>query len=292
MDYAFKKKKYISNYGRVVGTIGCILYKHEKLRRFFLRYRHKYRRISCSWFRPFFKRKAQEGFDAVESQIKNRFNELASSAMFPAELDESNPQLLEVLGWLGDVKNKKILDAGCAKGRFSKALVKMGAKITGIDLAEEFISIAKENVPSSEFQVASITDIPFEDNTFDGVFCLEVLEHIPDTEKAISEMIRVLRPGGKIIIIDKNILSLDSKYLFIPTYIYKIIQECRNKWMYPKDFPFREKYFTLPGINKMLKKYYSTVNSTYLPNARSKRASRIYRLFPFLSFDIAWRAVK
>jgi len=227
----------------------------------------------------------------VEIKIKDRFNELVSSAMFPAELGADDPQLAEILGWFGEVKGRKLLDVGCARGRFSKALAQRGARITGIDAAEKFISIARGNVPDATFEVASATDIRFEDNSFDGVFCLEVLEHVPETEKAVREMTRVLRPGGKIIIIDKNILSLEPLYL-MPTFIYKKIQEYRNKWMYPKDFPFREKYFTFGCINGLLGEYCSQVDSKYMPNSRTKRACRIYRLMPFLSFDIAWRAVK
>jgi 2-polyprenyl-3-methyl-5-hydroxy-6-metoxy-1,4-benzoquinol methylase len=227
----------------------------------------------------------------LEVDIKNKFNEMVFSPMFPAELDADDPQLAEVLEWFGDIENKNILDAGCAKGRFSKALVDMGAKIKGIDPSESFISIARENVPDAEFDIASVTDIPYDDNSFDGVLCLEVLEHVPDTEKAISEMARVLKPGGKIIIIDKNILSLEPIYL-MPTFLYKKIQEYRNKWMYPRNFPFREKYFTFGHIDRLLRKYCGSVHSRYLPNGRTPKAGRFYKIIPSLSFDIAWRAIK
>ena len=227
----------------------------------------------------------------LEIHISNRFNQLACSPMFPAQLDAGDPQLAEVLEWFGDINNKSLLDAGCAKGRFSKALADMGAILTGIDPSEKFIATARENVPKAEFKIASVTDIPYEDNHFDGVLCLEVLEHVPDTEKAISEMVRVLKPGGKIIIIDKNILSLEPLYL-MPTFLYKKIQEYRNKWMYPRNFPFREKYFTYGHIDRLLKKYCRSVQSEYLPNGRTPKAGRIYRRLPFLSFDIAWRAIK
>lgn len=227
----------------------------------------------------------------LEIQIKNRFNELVSSPMFPEELNSDDPQLTEILNWFGDVENIELLDAGCAKGRFSKALARMGAVVTGIDPSESFITIARKNVPEAKFDIASVTEIPFEDECFDGVFCLEVLEHVPDTEKAICEMARVLKPGGKIIIIDKNILSLEPLYL-IPTIVFKKIQEYRNKWMYPRDFPFREKYFTFGYIEKFLGKYCHRTSSKYMPDARTEKAARVYRLFPSLSFDIAWRGIK
>ena len=227
----------------------------------------------------------------LEIQIKERFNEIASSPMFTDELDSNDPQLTEILEWFGDVNKSELLDAGCAKGRFSKILAQIGAIMTGIDPTESFIEIARENVSEVKFDIASVTEIPYEDQRFDGIFCIEVLEHVPDTEKAIGEMARVLKPGGKIIIIDKNILSLEPLYL-MPTFLFKMIQEYRNKWMYPRDFPFKEKYFTYGYIEKILKKYCSKTSSKYMPNARTGKASKVYKLFPSLSFDIAWRGIK
>ena len=227
--------------------------------------------------------------NALEKKIENCFNEISS--MLPSEISADNFQLKEVLAWFGDVKGKKFLDAGCAKGRFTKALVKRGAFLSGIDITENFINIAKENVPEADFRLASVIDMPFGNNTFDGVLCIEVIEHIPDTEKAIREMTRVLKPSGKIIIIDKNILSLHYRYL-IPTCLFKRIQEMRSKWMYPNDFPFREKYFTFWEMDRILSKYCSIVKSKYLPNGRSRRLRIIYNILPFLSYDIAWRGIK
>ncbi len=227
--------------------------------------------------------------NALEKKIENCFNEISS--MLPSEISADNFQLKEVLAWFGDVKGKKFLDAGCAKGRFTKALVKRGAFLSGIDITENFINIAKENVPEADFRLASVIDMPFGNNTFDGVLCIEVIEHIPDTEKAIREMTRVLKPSGKIIIIDKNILSLHYRYL-IPTCLFKRIQEIRGKWMYPNDFLFREKYFTFGKLDKILRKYCSIVNSKYLPYGRSRISSVVYNILPFLSYDIAWRGIK
>lgn len=227
----------------------------------------------------------------LEIQIKARFNDLSNHKMFPADLDSNDFQLLEVLDWFGDIKGKSVLDVGCAKGRFSKALTERGAKVIGIDPAERFIEIAKENVKNASFKVASATNIPFANNSFDGLLCLEVLEHIPDTEKAIAEMVRVLKSRGKIIIIDKNILSLHYKYL-LPMIPVKRMRELMNKWMYPRDFPFREKWFTPQGVNKILRKYCSKTEIKYLGGKRNNRYKILYKMFPFLSYDIGWRGIK
>lgn len=224
----------------------------------------------------------------LERQIKNCF--IANSSMFPTKISANDFQLREVIFWFGNVKGKKILDAGCGKGRFVKALAKRGGLLTGIDFVEGFIKIANENVQEANFKLASVNNIPFETATFDGVLCIEVMEHIPNAEKAVKEMVRVLKPGGKLIIIDKNILSLHYRYL-IPTFLFKRVQELCGKWMYPNNFPFREKYFTLKELNIILKRYCSTVKSKYLPT-RSRRLKMICNLFPVLSYDIVWRGIK
>jgi len=227
--------------------------------------------------------------NTLEKQVENCFNKISS--VLPCEISADDFQLKEVLAWFGDIKGKKLLDAGCAKGRFTKALVERGAFLTGIDITENFIKIARENVAEASFGLASITDIPFQTNTFDGILCIQVMEHIPDTEKAIREMARVLKRGGRLIIIDKNILSLHHRYL-APTSLLKRIQETRGKWMYPEDFPFREKHFTLGKLDRILGKYCSVARSKYLQNGRSRRSRIIYNILPFLSYDIAWRGIK
>jgi 2-polyprenyl-3-methyl-5-hydroxy-6-metoxy-1,4-benzoquinol methylase len=71
-------------------------------------------------------------------------------------------------------------------------------EITGVDLNAESVAFASERIPSGDFRVADVTDLPFDDDSFDLVLCLEVLEHIPGPEAAVVELARVCR--GDIVI--------------------------------------------------------------------------------------------
>lgn len=91
-----------------------------------------------------------------------------------------------------------ILDAGCAGGVKSRYLVEKGFQVTGIDLAENFIEIAKKEVPQAEFRVLDIRDIASLPKEFDGIFLQAVLLHFPKKEVSdiLKNMLTKLRPGG------------------------------------------------------------------------------------------------
>ena len=103
------------------------------------------------------------------------------------------------------IANFRILDVGAGKGRFASALRRMypseDFEVFATDLSDKMLSFVPDNIQA--FQ-ASVTSLPFPDNYFDVVFAIEVLEHVPIYEHAIVEIKRVLKPSGRIIIIDKN----------------------------------------------------------------------------------------
>lgn len=96
---------------------------------------------------------------------------------------------------------KRILDLGCGKGITCNYLSKKNkdASIYGIDISNENIKICNENKISDNqiFKVSSGEKIPFKDNYFDEVHCYEVLEHVNDLNKTLSEIKRVLKRGGE-----------------------------------------------------------------------------------------------
>lgn len=102
-----------------------------------------------------------------------------------------------------DLKDRKVLDAGCGTGWFSKTAAERGALVTSMDLGENLLAqVAKKC--NSERVVGSILEIPFPDNTFDFVVSSEVIEHTPDPYKALHEIYRVLKPGGKMVLSTPN----------------------------------------------------------------------------------------
>ncbi len=105
--------------------------------------------------------------------------------------------------------NSKVLEAGCGVGAQTRILAKNSpeAGITSVDISEESISKAKrlvesENISNVSFHRASILGMPFPDECFDHVFICFVLEHLDDPPQALSEIKRVLKPGGSITLIE------------------------------------------------------------------------------------------
>ena len=85
------------------------------------------------------------------------------------------------------------LDAGCGTGLNLRHLP---AGSTGIDINPRNVAIVRERLPNQRVVEGDVETMPFEDGAFNTVLCTEVLEHVPDTTKAIAEIRRVLRPGG------------------------------------------------------------------------------------------------
>jgi ubiquinone/menaquinone biosynthesis C-methylase UbiE len=104
---------------------------------------------------------------------------------------------------IDDLNGKKLLDAGCGTGWFSKVAYERGAIVTSMDLGENLLAQVIKKCDSVRV-VGSILEIPFPENTFDYVVSSEVIEHTPDPFKAIQEMFRVLKPGGTLILSTPN----------------------------------------------------------------------------------------
>lgn len=92
-----------------------------------------------------------------------------------------------------DVQN--ILDAGCGEGFITRLILdkKPNLKITGLDINKNVFEKFKEKAPEAKFILGDICDLPFPNNQFDLIIALEVLEHVKDFEKAISELKRVTK---------------------------------------------------------------------------------------------------
>ncbi|MBI2146845.1 class I SAM-dependent methyltransferase [Candidatus Woesearchaeota archaeon] len=93
-----------------------------------------------------------------------------------------------------------LLDAGCGGGLYSLEFARRGFQVTGVDIDEENIknaaALAEKMALPATFVKASLYALPFKDGTFDQVLCTEVLEHLTEDKKALSEIARVLKPGG------------------------------------------------------------------------------------------------
>ncbi len=98
--------------------------------------------------------------------------------------------------YLGD--NALILDHGSGTGRDARFFSEAGYKVTGIDLSQKMVDFASTFAPMVEFRVMDIRDLDFPDESFDGVWSVASLLHLPKSniQKALKEAYRVLKKGG------------------------------------------------------------------------------------------------
>jgi ubiquinone/menaquinone biosynthesis C-methylase UbiE len=112
------------------------------------------------------------------------------------------PQLFD---WIAREKpGAGLLEIGCGMGTDLLQLARRDLQVTGIDLTEEGINLARQRFElydlPAELKVDDAENLSFADNTFDVVYSFGVLHHTPDTQKSIDEVHRVLKPGGLAVI--------------------------------------------------------------------------------------------
>lgn len=97
----------------------------------------------------------------------------------------------------------RILEVGCGKGRFLKALkaTHLAADCLGVDISPSLLAHVPADIPTRQ---GALEAIPCSDDSFDVVFSVEAIEHSANPQAAVAEMIRVARPGGWVVIIDKQ----------------------------------------------------------------------------------------
>lgn len=105
-------------------------------------------------------------------------------------------------------KPKKILEVGCGRGFYLQALslFDFPKEIQGIDISEEYVKKAKKNCSDKRVSITqgSVYSLPYDKESYDLIICSEVLEHLDNQEKGLSEIRRVLKKGGNILITVPN----------------------------------------------------------------------------------------
>ena len=109
-------------------------------------------------------------------------------------------------------KVPSLLDVGCGTCFYFPLLAKHAVKLTGVDLCIPMLDVAQElidvkKLENCEVRQSSALELPFEDNTFDVVHSWDFLHHVPDVPKAISEIKRVLKPKGRYIAVEPNLIN-------------------------------------------------------------------------------------
>jgi ubiquinone/menaquinone biosynthesis C-methylase UbiE len=141
---------------------------------------------------------------ADPAAIRAFFNEAAADEEhYPSTIDPRILHVKVVLEHLGDLNGKRVADVGCGKGRFARIVKERnpGATVVALDLAEAMLLPIPNEI---ERVAASMTALPLATEKFDGAYATESLEHAVDIPAAVAELARIVKPGGRIVIIDKN----------------------------------------------------------------------------------------
>jgi len=145
----------------------------------------------------------------VDSAEIEKFNNIAAS-WWDKEgefkpLHQLNPvRLAYILEKSRGLSNLEVLDVGCGGGILAESMAKVGGNVTGIDLAEDSLSVAKlhaldngiNNISYAKIEVEKLADTNA--GKYDLVTCMEMLEHVPDPESIVAAVAKCCKPGGKV----------------------------------------------------------------------------------------------
>jgi 2-polyprenyl-6-hydroxyphenyl methylase/3-demethylubiquinone-9 3-methyltransferase len=146
-----------------------------------------------------------------------------------------------------------LLDVGCGGGILAEEFARVGLKVTGVDPAAESIETARAHAAVSglsiEYRTGRGEDLPFADAAFDAAACCDVLEHVDDVDRVVSEIARVLKPGG-LFFFDTINRTLESKIAMI-----KVMQEWRSTAFVPPNSHVWERFIKPAELIQVLARH-------------------------------------
>lgn len=140
----------------------------------------------------------------------------------------------------------KVLDVACGTGDMVVELLRTrhaaSLQVTGVDLSEEMLAIAKRKAPQAEYRLADAEHLPFGDASFDAVTCAFGVRNFVHLEQGLKEMVRVLKPGGRMAILE--LATPDSPFI---RFFYNIYTRRIIPWFGSRIAGNREAYTYLPS---------------------------------------------
>ncbi len=149
----------------------------------------------------------------VDHRELDKFAALASRWWDPDSefkpLHDINPLRLAYVDEHAGLAGKRVLDVGCGGGLLAEAMADLGAEVTGIDMAEANLDVARLHALDTGVEVdyrhTSVETLAAEaPASFDVVTCMELLEHVPDPASVIAACARLVRPGGDVVLSTLN----------------------------------------------------------------------------------------
>lgn len=133
-------------------------------------------------------------YDSFADQFDSRMNMYDTEKRVRIVFDDLLPE---------DLHGRRLLDAGCGTGWFSKRAVDRGADVTSIDVGLNLlVQVAKKC--QSRLMIGDICNLCFQDDSFEVIVSSEVIEHVPNPRRAIHELARILQPGGVLVLTTPN----------------------------------------------------------------------------------------
>jgi malonyl-CoA O-methyltransferase len=157
-----------------------------------------------NWKRLFSTPESAQLTPELRARIQSSFDQASGDEEhFPSTIDPRIYHVKLIRDHIAPLAGKRVLDVGCGKGRFARVFheEEPQAELWGLDISEAMLRFVPEGIQT---RAGSMTELPFENDFFDGAYATESLEHAVEIEKAVSEICRVVKPGGRIVIIDKN----------------------------------------------------------------------------------------
>jgi ubiquinone/menaquinone biosynthesis C-methylase UbiE len=175
------------------------------------------------------------------------------------------------------LKDKKLLEVGCGMGYDSLEFIRRGVRVTAVDLTPNAVEFCKRHfevvgAEADEVKVGNALDLPFADESFDAVWSNGVLHATGDTRKAIDEVWRVLKPGGRAII---------SHFYRKPSWMWTVHRLGRENIEYKDEDPPVNEFYTEAEVEAMFEGF--DIEETFrehhraLPVCRSGLKAALYK---------------
>ena len=158
--------------------------------------------------------------DAISKLVEQGYNRIAEDYYTHRNLSKFNNELEEFASLLPE--NAHVLDLGCGAGiPTAKFLTEKGIKVTGIDLSETMLNLARKNVPSAKFIKMDMNELKFNEKIFDGIVSVYALFHIPKERhfEIFKKAFEILKPGG-ILMINTGVSESEgtSRFFGVPMF--------------------------------------------------------------------------